>query len=189
MSLKANQTVFNVDAKWDAIYHTLYPAFRRENKLFLSAKITTEQAIKNHNISIIFKILDEVEIIGKEIARGANSGNFEQIISTYIETDALTITTKAQFHSPGDIWNAITGVAGNLDLDHWATYTMTAYSMIFGNQKIGFDGLIDIETRKKLWDLVIDRIKKNKAEKVVEALQIKLPQIDTSKLEDSTKDR
>lgn len=189
LSLKANQTVFCMDAKWEAIYHTLYAAFRKDNLLYLSAKITTEQAIKNHNISTIFKLLDEVEIIGKEVTLGNSGSDFENVVQNYLETDSLTITTKAQFHSPGDIWNAITGIAEGVNLDSWATYTVVAYAMIFGNQKMGFDGLVDIETRKKIWDLVLDRMKSNRAEKVVSALQIELPNIDTSKLEDNSKDR
>jgi len=188
ISLKANQTVFSLDAKWDALYHTLYPAFIRDQKLYLSAKIKTEKAIKNHNITTVFKLLDEVEVIGKLIALRANTPNFDATMEEYIESDALTITTKAQFHSPGDIWNAISSLAGHIDLNNWATYTVLAYSMIFGNQKTGFDGLIDIDTRKKLWNLVIDRIKANNAQKTVNDLQIELPKIDTSKLEDNSKD-
>ncbi|MEO6824294.1 MAG: hypothetical protein ABI167_06125 [Nitrosospira sp.] len=189
ISLKANQTVFNLDAKWEAIYHTLYPAFLSENKLYLSAKIKTKQDIKNHNIATIFKLLDEVEVIGKTMAEGASCEDFDQTIKEYIKKDALTITTKAQFHSAGDIWNAITSGTLDFDLNNWVIYTVIAYSMIFGNHKAGFDGLIDIDTRKKFWDLVLSRIKKNHAEKVVETLQIELPKIDTSKLEDCTNDR
>lgn len=189
MSLKANQTVFCVDAKWDALYHTLYPAFLRDNKLYLSAKIKSERAIRNHDISTIFKLLDEVEVIGKLASRKSKELDFDKTFQEFIEGDALTITTKAQFHSPGEIWNAISGIAGQIDLNNWATYTVAAYSLIFGNQKAGFDGIIDLETRRKLWDLVIERIKKNNAQKVVESLQIELPRIDTSRLEDGSKDR
>ena len=189
MSLKANQTVFCVDAKWDALYHTLYPAFLRDSKLYLSAKIKSEHSIRNHDISIIFKLLDEVEVIGKSVLRNSIGSNFENVFQEFVERDALTITTKAQFHSPGEIWNAIVGIAGQIDLNSWATYTVAAYSLIFGNQKAGFDGIVDLETRRKLWDLVIDRIKKNNAQKVVENLQIELPNIDTSRLEDGSKDR
>lgn len=189
MSLKANQTVFCVDKKWDALYHTLYPAFLRDNKLYLSAKIKSECAIRNHDISIIFKLLDEVEVIGKLVLRHSTESDFEKIFQDFVENDELTNTTKAQFHSPGEIWNVIVGVAGQIDTNNWVTYTVAAYSLIFGNQKAGFDGIIDIETRRKLWELVIDRIKKNNAQKVVENLNIELPKIDTSILEDGSKDR
>jgi hypothetical protein len=189
MSLKANQTVFCVDAKWDAIYHTLYPAFLRDNKLYLSAKIKSDRAIKNHDISTIFKLLDEVEVIGKSASRNSKESDFEKTFHQFIEGDELTITTKAQFHSPGEIWNVISGVAGQIDLSSWAAKSFAAYSLIFGNNKAGFDGIVDLETRRKLWDLVIERIKKNNAQKVVENLQMELPRVDTSQLEDGSKDR
>lgn len=189
LSLKANQTLFCLDARWEAIYHSLYAAFLRDDKLYLSAKITTEDDIKNHSVSTIFKLLDEIEVIGKEFARTGKIDDFENVFSEYIDQDQLSITTKAQFHSPGEIWNAVTATVGQVNIDHWITYTVTAYSMLFGNKKMGFDGLVDLDTRKKIWDLVIERIKKNRAEKVVDSLQLELPKIDTSKLEDSSKDK
>lgn len=189
LSLKANQTLFSLDTKWDAIYHTLYPAFLRDDTLYLSAKIKTKNNIKNHSVSAIFKLLDEIEVIGKEFSEKGVIDNFDEVFSGYIDQDELSITTKAQFHSPGEIWNAITAAAGHVNINNWATYTVTAYGMLFGNNKMGFDGLIDLDTRRKIWDLVIERIKKNRAEKVVDSLQLELPKLDTSKLENNSKDK
>lgn len=188
-SLRANQTLACLDSKWEAIYHTLYPAFIKDNILHLSAKITTEDRIRNHSLSLIFKMLDEIEVIGKEFAKEGGINNFDELFSRYVAEDKLSITTKAEFHSPGDIWNSITALAGNISLESWSAYTLTAYSMLFGNQKLGFDGIIDLETRKKLWDLVIERLKKNGAEKAVESLKLELPCVDTTKLEDQSKDQ
>jgi len=183
ISLKANQTLFSLDSKWEAIYHTLYPAFIRKNKLYLSLKIKTQARIKNRDISALFNLLNEIEVLGKELASGnfAILDFFDPIFDQYVEYDQLTLTTKAQFHSPGEIWNAITSTVGHLD--HWASYTVLVYSMLFGNKKTGFDGLIDIDTRRKLWDLMIDRIKKNHASQTIESLQVELPRVDTSRLE------
>ena len=183
ISLKANQTLFSLDSKWEAIYHTLYAAFTRCNRLYLSLKIRTQARIKNHEVSSIFHLLDEVEVLGKELAHGNHAilYDFDRVFDSYIEYNELTLTTKAQFHSPGEIWNAITATVGNLD--HWASYTVLIYSMIFGNKTTGFDGIVDLQTRQKLWDLVIDRIRKNRASQVVDSLQIELPRIDTSRLE------
>lgn len=187
-SLKANQTVCNLDKNWQAIHHSIYPAFKLEQNLYLSAKITSEDHIKNHHISSLFRLLDEIEIIGKERLVEMSNDDFGELYEGYIERDELSSTTKAQFHSPGDIWNTITALAGNIDVDAWAAYTVAGYSMLFGNQKLGFDGIIDLETRKKLWDLVIQRIKSNKAESLVEKLKLELPDADTRALEDDSKD-
>jgi len=187
-SLRANQTVCNLDKNWQAIHHSIYPAFKLEDNLYLSAKITTEEQIKNHHITSLFRLLDEIEIIGKERLAKIKDDHFNEIYDGYIERDELSSTTKAQFHSPGDIWNTITTLAGTIDVDAWAAYTVAGYSMLFGNQKLGFDGILDLETRKKLWDLVIQRIKSNKAEKLVEKLKLEMPEADTSKLEDDSKD-
>tara|TARA_B100001250_G_C19753200_1_gene768816 strand:- start:329 stop:1378 length:1050 start_codon:yes stop_codon:yes gene_type:complete len=189
LSLKANQTVFSLDAKWDAIYHSLYPAFTRDGKLFLSAKIRKKEDIRNHDISTIFRLLDEVEIIGKEMALRGHLGDFENSYAEYIDQNKLTNTTKAQFHSPGDIWNAISGTVGNLAPSEWIPYTVLAYAMLFGNQKLGFDGLVDLQTRQKIWDLILQRLKANRADNVVDSVQLELPKIDTSALEDHSKDQ
>lgn len=188
-SLKANQTLFCVDSNWEAIYHSIYPAFRFENKLYLSAKITTKEKIKNYSITSFFKLLNEIEVIGKQFSLGESLDDFDEIFEKYIESDELSITTKAQFYSPGEIWNTITALGSNISLDNWATYTVAAYSMLFGNQKLGFDGLIDLETRKKIWEIVIERIKKNGTEKLLDSLQLEIPKEDTSKLESTKSDK
>lgn len=187
-SLKANQTVFCLDKNCEAVYHSLYPAFYKDNQLFLSAKINSRENIKNYSVTAIFNLLNEIEIIGKELVLGNSLDNFDDIYTRYIDEDRLSITTKAQFHSPGDIWNTISPLLENVDLNNWSTYTVTAYSMLFGNSKLGFDGLVDLDTRKKLWGIMIERIKANKAEKVVESLKLEMPRTDTSKLEDSSND-
>ncbi|CAM4396450.1 hypothetical protein [Pseudoalteromonas maricaloris] len=186
-SLKSNLTVFNLDRHWQAVHHSLYPAFMKGGNLYLSSKIRSNDEIKNYSVSAILTLLNEVEVIGKEFAKNNNLNNFEAIYNQYIDDEQLTITTKAQFHSPGDIWNAISSIVG--EADRWETYVVVAYGMLFGNQKLGFDGLLDLQTRQKLWDLVLQRLKKNKAEKVVESLQLEMPKTNTEKLEDSSKDK
>tara|TARA_R110002167_G_scaffold364794_2_gene587435 strand:+ start:349 stop:1395 length:1047 start_codon:yes stop_codon:yes gene_type:complete len=188
-SLKANQTLFCLDKNWEAVYHSLYPCFMRKEKLYLSARINTQESIKNYNVAALFNILNEVEVIAKEFAIGNSLVNVDRDLEKYVDEDSLTITTKAQFHSPGEIWNTISDLAGNISIDGWAAYAVATYSMIFGNQKLGFDGILDLETRKKLWDLVLERLKSNKAEKIKESLKIELPSANTTKLEDSSNDQ
>ncbi|WP_024460924.1 hypothetical protein [Marinimicrobium sp. LS-A18] len=185
-SFQSNLTLFCLDKHWQAVHHSLYPAFVKDNHLYLSSKIRSKDRIKNYSVSAVLTLLNEIEVIGKEVENFDNLENFDDTYNRYIDDNKLSITTKAQFHSPGDIWNAIGATAGSID--GWMTYTVAAYSMLFGNQKLGFDGLIDLQTRQKIWDLVLDRLKKNKAEKVVDSLKLEMPRLDTSKLEDSSKD-
>ncbi|MFM1692227.1 hypothetical protein [Aeromonas salmonicida] len=188
-ALKANQTVFCLDKNWDAVYHSIYPAFSYQDKLYLSLKITTNEDIKNYGVTSLFNLLNDIEIIGKELSKDNDlrQENFDEVLDEYIDNDELSITTKAQFHSPGDIWNIISGQLGNLD--GWMTYTFAAYSLLFGNQKLGVDGIVDLQTRQKIWSLILDRITKNRAEKALDSLEIQLPNADTSKLEDSSNDQ
>lgn len=186
-SLKSNLTVFSLNRHWQAVYHSLYPAFMRDGQLYLSSKIRSDKEIKNYSVSAILNLLNEVEVIGKELAKGKELNGFEGLYGEYIDNDELTITTKAQFHSPGDIWNTISAAVG--DMDSWATYTVAAYAMLFGNQKLGFDGIIDLKTRQKIWDIVLQRLQANKAEKVVDSLQLEMPKANTEKLEDSSRDQ
>lgn len=185
-SLKSNLTVFNIDKHWEAVHHTLYPAFMRDDHLYLSSKIKADHDIKNYSVSAIFTLLNEIEVIAKEFPRGKlTKDNFEQVYDNYIEQEKLTVTTKAQFHSPGDIWNAISSLGG---IEGWATYMFVGYSMLFGNKLLGLDGLLDLDTRHKLRDLILERVKTNKAGKVVDSLQLEQPKYDTVKLEDDSND-
>lgn len=187
-SLKANQTIFNIDSNWFAVYHSLYPAFIRNEKLYLSANIGTKNKIKNHHISSFFQLLNEVEVIGKKLAQDVDISDFQKIYDQSLENDEITITTKAQFNSPGEIWNDITKMAGSVDLTNEFTLIVVAYAMIFGNSKLGFDGLVDLKTRQKIWDKILERKKENNATEVVEELNMKLPDSDTKALEDDSND-
>lgn len=185
-SLRANQTLFNIDHHLEAIYHTLYPAFTFDDKLYLSARINARNGISNYDITSLLSILNEIEVIAKEIENGISSTNFDDFFKKYVTEDKLTIKTKAQFYSPGDIWNTVSSIAGNLD--SWGIYTILAYSMLFGNQKLGFDGLIDLTTRQKIWDIVLGRIQKKNIGAAIDRLQLTTPALDTSKLEQQTLD-
>ncbi len=61
--------------------------------------------------------------------------------------------------------------------------------MLFGNNELGFDGLIDLETRKKLWNIAIERIETHKAKAVVDSLQLEMPKFNTENLEDDSEDK
>lgn len=179
-SLKANQTVFSLDKHWQAIYHSLYPVFSRGDALFLSLKIRSEKEISNYNVVQILSFLNEIELLAKELENGLNSDNFNKAFQYYVSNNKFTLTTKAQFNSPGDIWNKLD--FSGLKKSKMA-YAVVAYAMLFGNEHAGMDGIIDLESRQKLWQIVVDRIKEKDMKHVVSNLELSEPKYDTSVLE------
>jgi predicted Mrr-cat superfamily restriction endonuclease len=193
LSLKANQTLFNIDRHWEAVCHTFFAVFKKGEKLYLSSRINEENSIGNYSVAALLGYLNDIEVIAKELDNGITPENFETIFQKYVDNDQLTITTQAQFHSPGEIWNVIShgfdaisnGVEG---LNTWQTYAAVGFSMLFGNQKMGFDGLIDLQTRQKLWDLLFERIKVRGADKSAKKLDLSAPSYQTKALEDTSSD-
>ncbi|QXE92798.1 hypothetical protein KP001_09880 [Geomonas subterranea] len=107
-SLRANQAVFNIDEHWELIYHLLYPVFRFDNKLYISCNITQRKAINNYAMSIFLQTLSELELAAKSrINNISNELIIERIISNKINDQDLTLTTKAQFFSPGTVWGVL----------------------------------------------------------------------------------
>ncbi|WP_290538897.1 hypothetical protein [Alcanivorax sp.] len=179
-SLRANQTVFNLDKHWEAIYHSLYPAFSKENDLYLSLKIRQENEISNYSVVQILSFLNEIEVIAKELDDRLEEREFDEIFSQYVSSGLLTLTTKAQFNSPGDIWNKLD--FSGLKKTKMA-YVLVAYAMLFGNEHAGMDGIIDLESRQKLWEIVAKRLDQKDMKHVVASLELSKPKYDTSVLE------
>lgn len=179
-SLKANQTVFNLDKHWQAIYHTLYPAFIFNDELYFSLKIRSEKEISNIKVVQVLSFLNEIELIANELENNLSSNNFDDLFQSYLQNDLFTLTTKAQFYSPGDIWNKINFSGKN---NRRIAYAFVAYSMLFGNEHAGVDGIIDLETRHKLWQIVIDRLEQKEMDHVVSGLELSKPSYDTAILE------
>lgn len=188
LSLKANQTLFNIDKHWEAVCHTFYPIFKRGTKLYLSSRINEESQISNYYVTSLLAYLNDIEVIAKEFDRGINSQNFEKVFDNYVEKDLLTITTQAQFHSPGEIWNAISNTVSTINFETWVIYACVGYGMLFGNHKLGFDGLIDLETRQKLWGIFLQRMETHNVEKSAKKLELSAPKFNTDPLEDSSED-
>lgn len=178
-SLRANQTLFNVDKHWEAIHHSLYPAFSKNDELYLSLKIRSENEISNYSVVQILSFLNEIELISKELEGQLNLENFESLFDIYASQGLFSLTTKAQFNSPGDIWNKInfTGIKSGM------VYALIAYAMIFGNDQMGMDGIIDLQTRQKLWDIVVKRLEEKHMHSTVNSLELSKPNYNTSILE------
>lgn len=184
-SLRANQTLFNVDKHTDAIYHALYPAFRNEDSLHLSLKITSTHDISNYSVVKILSFLNELEVIVKELDKGALAGQFESAFTNYARADAFGFTTKAQFSSPGEIWAKITTLAKMPITLRQIVLLTLGYSMLFGGSTgmVEFDGILDLETRQRIWSLILERINSNELEDAIKSLNLDTPHSNTSELE------
>lgn len=182
-SLRANQSIFNLDKHWQAIYHSLYPAFSYEDHLYLSLKIRSDNEINNFNVVQLLSFLNEIELIANEIDSDLSIGNFQNLFDEYSRNNRFTLTTKAQFYSPGDIWNKINFKGKNGKM----AYALIAYSMLFGNQHAGMDGIFDLETRQKLWDIIVERLKTKDLDGIASDLKLGKPNYVTAVLE--SKDR
>ena len=90
-SLKSNLTVFCLDRHWQAVHHSLYPAFMKDDQLFLSSKIRSTKEIKNYSVSAILTLLNEIEVIGKELSNRNDLENFDDDYEKYIDQDQLTM--------------------------------------------------------------------------------------------------
>lgn len=183
-SMRANQTVFNIDKHWEAIYHSLYPTFSKGDNLYLSIKIRQENEINNYSVVQILSFLNEIEFIAKEFDERLDLDNFDELFKYYVLNSLLTLTTKAQFHSPGDIWNKID--FSGLKKTKMA-YVLIAYAMLFGNEHVGMDGILDLESRQKLWEIVAERLKQKQMDTVVSNLELSKPKYDTTILESKDK--
>jgi len=177
-TLKANQTVFNVDKHVEAIAHTLYPCFILDSALHLSIRIRTKDEIKNQSMVSLLTFLNEIEIFAKE-KDNLTPENFNNAYLCYLQQHLLTLTTKAQYHSPGDIWAKIKNIKEPKNI----AIALALYGMIFGNSTAGMDGILDLQTRQKLWDLVIHRIDSTNIIDASKDLKLEPPKYDTQKLE------
>ncbi|GAA0890057.1 hypothetical protein [Rhodanobacter soli] len=183
-SLFANQTVFNVDSHWEAICHTIYPAFSRNDALYLSARISTDGQINNVDVASFLLSLSDIELTIRALNKGLTKSNFDDKLASYSDSGQLSLATKAEFYSPGDIWVQLIGGAGDLfSGSKWMAAVVFAYGMLFGNNKLGFDGVLDLDTRHKIRDLILDRMKKRRVESAISRMDVVLPNKDTTPLE------
>ncbi|TAM57524.1 MAG: hypothetical protein EPN49_14805 [Rhodanobacter sp.] len=158
-SLVANQTVFNVDEHWEAIYHALFPVFQRGEKLYFTAKLTSEAPVSNLDITAFLSLLSDIEVLSKGLQEGIDATNFDEYFRKYRERNELTLTTKAEFYSPGDIWvELLTQTIPAIKEFGWMPFAAMAYNMLFGNKKKGMDGVVDLKTRQRIWAILLDRI-------------------------------
>lgn len=183
--MKARQAVFNVDQHWEAIYHTLYPFFYRNEELHFSIQIDTERRINNYYITELLNYINQIEIISKYADDTVTAENLDHFYKEIASEADITTSTKAFFNSPGAIWTAIRTAAREHPVK---SSILIGYILLFGNTKLGFDGLIDLETRHNIIDLLIEAYKNNRIDEVATSLEISKPNINTESLESEAND-
>jgi hypothetical protein len=180
MTLRAHQTVFNIDGYWASVYHLLYPCFTFQGRLYLSANIRQQDAIDNYSVSQLFGLLSGVEVMAKLLSAGSDAwSQYPHNLVELRETLDLNLSSKAEFMSPGTVWST-------LELDStgilWAA---VIYVMLFGGDLKFFkaDGIIDTHTRQKIWDLVLKLRKTHDVEKIQKKLKVEVPKLETENIE------
>lgn len=181
-SLRALQSFYNIDQHRIALHHLLFPWFTYEGSLYLSARVKTRSDISNFYVSNFFNLLNEVEVIGKTFEDvPLTNEDVRKALHEFASNDQFTLTTKASFSSPGDIWAKVQ-FATLKQLPKGMLYAVVIYAMLFGHPALGMDGIIDIESRKLLWQVVAKRMEAHLFDKTREELELSLPDEDTSKL-------
>lgn len=179
--LKAHQAVFNLDKKWQAVYHMLYPCFSFDGVLYLSTNIKQKKELNNYSLSQFFSILSGIEAIAKTFAKPqpGDFATFEELFVHYMNSTQLTLTSKAEFMSPGTIWSRVKITPKGMLL------AVMIYVMLFGGDTslLKTDGIIDLETRQRFFGIVAKMIEERVFEKVESDLKIEIPKLDTRPLD------
>ncbi len=184
-SMKAYQAVFNVDQHWEAIYHTLYSVFKKNEELYFSIKVNSKDRINNYYVTSLLNYLNEIEVIAKYADEESGISNFDSFFREHAMSHGVSTTTKASFHSPGEFWTAVETGLKNHPVK---TVLLSGYILLFGNSLLGFDGIIDVETRRNVWEMVLERYERNQIEEVAEKLKLSKPNVNTAILESDALD-
>ena len=193
-SMRANQTVFNVDEHWIEIHHLMYPIFFRDQTTFLSFRIGQPDAIDSLSVSRFLLFLSRTDAFSGHISKfsewGPNaSAQLDGIVESIDPNDLVNI--QAQFMSPGDLFARFSEIAKSIGPEGKEAkktakrmiYATAIYAALFGNDILGVDGIIDLQTRQKIWNYVLEEWKDADGEKVQKNLKLSMPNPDTKKIE------
>ncbi|WP_370680643.1 hypothetical protein [Comamonas sp. GB3 AK4-5] len=173
VGLKCNQSLFNITKYHESLYHTLFPFFVKGSKVHTSLKIKAQSNIKTKDIIQLFELIDGID-------------EFCQKLLNRKQNESTPSFVKAQFKSPGDIWAIYNDIKTNVPSEVF--WFIGTYVAIFGNKLIGFDGIIDKESKQKILDFAISHLEKKKTKDSIQNLQISFPESDIySKLPNSEK--
>ena len=187
MTLRAHQSVFSIDNHWDSVYHLIYPVFSYKDSIYLTANIRQENDINNYSMARFLLLLSDIEVIAKGFRQVTDYENvtFEMLQSFFYSNEHFSLSTKAEFMSAGTVWARLR----KLDAKDFAIIAF-CYILIFGGQGFGIkvDGIIDVELRHKLAEIVMQRMETLHSQQIVDSLELKLPKQNTEPLESNSKD-
>jgi len=188
-SLGARQSLYSIDKHEIAIHHMLYPYFKKSSDLYLSFKILKSEDIDNFSVTKILNFLNELEVLSKtfEVEESYELADFERHFNSFISNHSFQLTTKAGFYSEGDIWAKL-GFNKKFKNHQRMFYAIVIYAMIFGNDHLGMQGIIDVESRQKLWAVVAKRMEVNFINESVNNLKLENPDYDTKTIENNEGD-
>jgi len=196
-SLRANQTVFNVDDHWEAIHHLIYPIFMKNEKTYLSFKLNQEENINNFLVSRFLDFLSKTEAFSELISEinQWDTSAFNRQFLDYALAGEGSLTLKAHFMSPGEVNTTFGGAAVSYIRETLTPqeskrliYAICLYTAIFGNSIIGFDGIIDLETRHIIRDFMATNWFDDLGDSIKDQLLLDMPGLDTAALEESAND-
>ncbi len=189
-ALRAQQSVSNLDDHWESIYHSLYPFFTHKENLYFSVNIQTPSAINNYAISQFFSFLSEAEAIAKYYSEGddLNLESAASFLSKAIADNNLELFIKASFMSEGNAWGKFPFGDNSLEASGRALWFYLIISAVFGSEKLGWDGVVDLETRQAIFGYIGERFKQTEGFNILENLELEQPRNNTKMLEDDSND-
>lgn len=108
-TLQGQQTIIDLQKHWDKFYHLIYPFFVDENYLYISNKITGSGAVNNLAIGGLLQNISLMQLFAREIEEtgSIDLDSIARLLNFELGLSELSATTKAEFMSPGDLWNRI----------------------------------------------------------------------------------
>lgn len=193
-SLRANQTVFNIDDHWEALHHLIYPIFQKGNQTYVSFRVERPGDIDNYSVSRFLNFLSETEVFAEYLLTGHNwdNKNFNEYFIDSLAERAMSFTIKAQFMSEGEIDGSfksevlryISSVLPNKTAKNLIIGSCICFAL-FGMEDIGYPGIIDKDTKQAIVNFVLERWEKNHGEAVKQNLMLQMPNYNTKFLEKS----
>lgn len=147
VALKCNQSLFSITKYHESLYHTLFPFFIKGSKVHASIKIRAQSNIKTRDVINLFELIDEIDIFCHKLIDSENS---------------MPSFVKAQFKSPGDIWAIYNDIKTNVPSEVF--WIIGTYIAIFGNKLIGFDGVLDKDSKKRILEFALKKLEDKKNE-------------------------
>ncbi|MEG0937735.1 MAG: hypothetical protein RSE32_04385 [Comamonas sp.] len=167
-SLKSNLTVFNVNKFAESIYHSIFPFFVKDEYLHTTLLINSHYNLKTSSIADLFNLVSSIE-----------HHTFQAIANTSESVDFSVISTvKAEFSSPGDIRIRFKSIG--VSVPKWIPITLIIYTLLFGNDWTGYQGLLDLKSRQAIISYILKIKEIEKSIELKQDLKLSSPDLKQS---------